>query len=98
MNRRCMQHTAEKRDYFAPAAAPAPPPAAPAPAPVPAPEPVPAPTPVVPVVPAPDIPDEVVVDEPAAELGVGTLLLGEDMPDEDELLGLVLEAPLELEP
>ena len=54
--------------------------------------PVPAPTPVVPVVPAPDIPDEVVVEEPAAELGVGTLLV------EDELLGLVLEAPLELEP
>jgi hypothetical protein len=44
------------------------------------------------------MPDEVVVDEPAAELGVGTLLLGEDMPDADELLGLVLEAPLELEP
>ncbi|WP_156396798.1 hypothetical protein [Noviherbaspirillum sp. Root189] len=90
MNRGCMQHTAETLDYFAPPAAPAPPLA---------PEPVPAPTPVVPVVPAPDIPDEVVVDEPVAELGVGTLLLGEDMPDEDEdELGLVLEAPLELEP
>jgi len=42
------------------------------------------------------MPEEVVVDEPASELGVG-ILLDELMPDEEELLGL-LDAPLELEP